>query len=247
MTFWRALRASYSDSIAFIIACPLLALTPVVFELIQHVAEVHIGMYDSIAAAKAVEHHPLRMAMGLLKVAGLTMPAYWVTRFIAFRDPARAGRAEAPAVRLFAGFFAFQMVFAAAQLFAPIHSASGEIVLLVVGMVIGILFAAWGVAASLGNAKVGPLASARIMERQIPWTFAFSLAAMMPLMIPHYLFAGLALMGPKPLLWPVLAVDSLLVGLLAVTLTAANYHASIRAAARAGVTLPPDGEPRVAA
>jgi hypothetical protein len=53
MTFWKGLRTSYGGSLAFLAACPLLALVPVVFELLQHVAEVHIGMYDSIAAAKA--------------------------------------------------------------------------------------------------------------------------------------------------------------------------------------------------
>lgn len=53
MTFWKALTTTYRGSIAFLIACPLLALVPVVFELVQHVVEVRIGLYDSVAAARA--------------------------------------------------------------------------------------------------------------------------------------------------------------------------------------------------
>lgn len=241
MKFWSALKASYSDSVAYVIAFPLLALFPVVFEMIQHVAEVHLGMYDGIAAAKAVEHDPLRMGLGLLKVAGLTMPAYWVARFITYRDPARVSRAEAPAVRLFAGVFVFQIVFAAVQLFLPVGSAWGELAIFVIGMAIGILMSAWGVAAPLGNAKVGPRASAGIMWRQLPWTFGFSLTAMLPLMIPHYLFADLAIFGSRIFLWPILLVDSLLVGFLAAVLAAADYHAAMRAAVRAGIPLAPEG------
>lgn len=76
VTFWQAFKATYSDSMAFFIACPLLALIPVAFELLQHIIEVHMGFYDSIATAKATEHSPLRMAFGLLKVMSLTVSVY---------------------------------------------------------------------------------------------------------------------------------------------------------------------------
>ena len=104
MTFWQAFKATYSGGVAFLIACPLLALIPVAFELLQHAVEVHIGMYDSVAAAKATEHHPLRMAFGMLKVAALTVPFYWITRFQPDRDAGFAARPDPKAVRLFAGF-----------------------------------------------------------------------------------------------------------------------------------------------
>ena len=61
----------------------------------------------------------------------------------------------------------------------------------------------------------------------------------MPLMIPHYLLAAAAILGPKPLLWPVLIVDSLLVGWLSAVLAAASYYAVVRAAGKAGVSLVP--------
>ncbi|PTS78060.1 hypothetical protein DBR17_12890 [Sphingomonas sp. HMWF008] len=239
MTFWQALRQTYGGSIAFLIACPLLSLIPVLFEIVQHIVEVKIGMYQSVAMAKAVEHDPWRMGFGMVKVIALILPGYWVVRFLAWRDPRAAGRFDPVAVRLFAGFAAFQIALAAVQLFALPPSPWVQLAAFIGGQVIGILVVAWGVAAALGNPAIGPGASIAIMARHIPWTFAFSLVAMLPLMVPHYALAAVALVGPKPLLWPVLLVDSLLVGWLSAVLLAAGYVAATRAAGRAGVSLVP--------
>ncbi|WP_375427446.1 hypothetical protein [uncultured Sphingomonas sp.] len=239
MTFWRALTATYGGSLAFLVACPLLALVPVVFELLQHGIEVHIGMYDSLEAAQATEHHPLRMGFGMLKVASLVVPGYWIVRYLARRDPVFAARVEPTAVRLFAGFLIFELALAAIQLFLLPPSATVLLVSFIVGQIIGCLVAAWAVAAPLGDAAIGPRASAAIMVRQLPWTLAFLLAAMLPLMIPHYALGALAIVGPKPLLWPVLIADSLLVGWLAAVIIASIYFAAVRAAGKAGVAIAP--------
>lgn len=237
MTFWNALKATYGGATAFLIACPLLALVPVTFELLQHVIEVQIGMYDSIAAAKAVEHHPLRMGFGMIKVIGLIIPIYWITRFLPNRDAGFARTLDRHALILFGGFFAVQMAFAVIQLFVLPQTAPVLIASFFGGQIIGCLLVAWGVAAPLGNAAIGPRASAAIMARHIPWTFAFLLIAMLPLMIPHYALAALAMLGPKPLLWPIMIVDSLLVGWLAAVMAASMYYAATRAAAKRGVDL----------
>ena len=240
MTFWRALKNSYGGSLAFLAACPLLALVPVVFEVIQHAVEVHIGMYDNLDMAKATEHHPLRMGFGLVKVMSLTAPTYWITRYLAYRDARFAVEVDARALRLFSGVMAFEIVLAIVQLFLLPSSATSLLAGFLGGQVIGCLVAAWAVAAPLGNAAVGPRASAAIMVRQLPWTFAFMLIAMLPLMIPHYVLGALAILGPKPWLWPILLADSLLVGWLAAVLVASNYYAATRAADKAGVKLVPE-------
>lgn len=239
MTFGQAFKSVFGGGVAFVAVCPLLALFPVVFELAQHVIEVRIGMYDSVAAAKAVEHAPVRMAFGLLKVAALVVPTYWVVRFIAFGDRNRALRLEAPAVRLFAGVFAFQIALAIVQLFGLPRTGTVQFAAFIGGMVVGITLSGWGVAAALGNGAVGPRASVALMWRQIPWTIAFSLATILPLMVPHYALAAIAIIGPRPLMWPVLVIDSLLVGALSVVMIATNYVAVARAAAKAGVSLVP--------
>lgn len=239
MTFWKAAKSTYGGAAAFLLACPLLALIPVVSELLQHVAEVHIGMYDSVAAAKAVEHHPLRMVLGMVKILALTVPTYWVSRYLYSRSPVFAARVESPAVGLFAFYLLFQMVFAAANLALAVESVPVFVATFVVGLLISALVAAWGVAASLGNSAVGPSGSARLMVRHLPWTIALGLAATLPLMIIHYAAAAFALLGPKALLWPILIGDSLLVGFLSPLIIAASYFAAMRAAALGGQTLAP--------
>jgi hypothetical protein len=107
----------------------------------------------------------------------------------------------------------------------------------VAGEVITSLIVAWGAAAALGNPDVGPIASMKLMGRQLPWTFAFLLAAMLPLMVPHYVFAGVAIVGTRALLWPVLIIDSLLVSWLTAVLVASAYVAAKRAADRSRVDL----------
>jgi hypothetical protein len=240
MSLWKALSATYRGSIAFLIACPLLALVPVVFELIQHAVEAHIGMYDSIAAAKATEHHPLRMASGLIKVAALVVPAYWIIRFLAYRDPRAVRTIDTRAIRLFAGVVAFQMAFAVLQLFVLPQTPAVLIGALVIGHLIACLAPAWMIAAALGNADIGPAASIRIMARQLPWSFLFLLCAILPLMIPHYALGAAALLGGKAWLWPLLMLDSLLVGWLCAVMAASSYVAAQRAATSHNIALRPN-------
>jgi len=247
MTFRQTFAATWRDSVAFLVACPLLALLPVGFELIQHVAEVHVGMYDGVAAARAVQHHPLRMGFGFAKVMMLVIQTYWVTRYLAWRDPALAARADPVALRCFAGLLAFNAAVAAIQLFVLPQSGPVLLATLLGGQVIGALIAAWAAAAPLGNAAIGPRASAAIMVRQLPWTWLFLFAAMLPLMIPHYALGALAILGPKPILWPVLVVDALLVSWLGTVIAASCFHAALRAATRAGVALVPPAPDRATA
>jgi hypothetical protein len=237
MTFWQAFKATYSGSIAFLIACPLLALVPVAFELLQHAIEVRIGFYDSIAAAKATEHHPMRMAFGLLKVMSLTVPVYWITRFLPERNARFAATADLLAIRLFTGYFAIGIALAALQLFALPQTGIVLIASLVIGQIVGALLIAWGVAATFGNVAIGPRASIRIMARQVPWTFAFTVIVILPLMIPHYALGAAALFGPKPLMWPILIVDSLLVSWLTAVIAGGGYYAAMRGATEVGINL----------
>jgi hypothetical protein len=241
VTFFQCFKATYSASWAFVFACPMLALIPVISELLQHVVEVHLGFYDSVDAAVASERHPLRMLFGCLKLAALTLPGYWVVRFIANRDPSRAAKIETPAARLFAGFFAFMFILALFQLFGLPQTGAVQIAGFFVSIAITVLVAAWAVAAPLGNDRIGLVASAKIMARHLPWSFAFYIAAFLPLLVPHYALGALALVGPSQLLWPALILDSFLVGFIAPVVTATSYYIALRAAALGQVPLHPVG------
>ena len=235
--FIPALVAAHRDSFAFLLACPLLAAVPVAVELIQHVVEVRLGMYDTIAQAKAVDGHPVRMAFGFAKVMSLAITAYWVTRWLAWDDPARAGRWDGRAARLFAGVIAFQAVVTAVQLFLLPRTGPALAGGFAFGAVSGPLLVAWGAAAALGNAAIGPLGSVRLMAPRFGWTLAYMLVVLLPLMVVHYALGAAALLGPKPLLWPALVADALVVGWLAALMPASGWIAALRAARLGGVEL----------
>lgn len=237
MGFWRNLQAIYRGSWRTMLALPLLALVPVVFELFQHVVEVQIGMYNSIEAAKAVEHHLARMAMGLVKVVAITIPVYWTARFLATSDRRFASHFDLQAMRLFGLVLLFQTAMAALQMFVLPQTGTVVLVGMVLGFPIAALLAGWYVAAPLGNPRIGPVRSTRMMAPVLVSTILISFLAMLPLMIVHYGLAALALLGPKALLWPTLIVDSLLVGWLSSILAATVYVVAARAADRAGIAL----------
>jgi hypothetical protein len=237
MTFWQALKDSYRGSLAFLIACPLLAMVPVAFEILQHVVEVRLGMYDSLEAAQALDGNSVRLAFGFVKTVALIVPYYWVTRWLATKDQRFAARFDLAAVRPFSGYLLVIAALTAVQLFAVPRTGTATAIAFVVGVIISILFAGWGIASALGNARIGPVKSTAIMAPQLLWTFALFVLGMLPLMVPHYAFAILAIVGPKPLLWPILIVDSLLVGWLTALLVAMAYFAVRRATESAGVPL----------
>ena len=106
------------------------------FELLQHVAEVHLGMYASVAAARAGEHHPVRLAFGMLKLIGLIVPGYWIVRSTAWHDLAQAARWDSRSVRLFAGHIAFEIALADFQLFVLPQTIAAALFGLVGGQVI---------------------------------------------------------------------------------------------------------------
>lgn len=240
MTFWQALKATYSGGTRFLLACPLLAAVPMVFELAQHIAEVAVGMYDSLAAAKAVENHPLRLGLGIAKMAALLLTNYWIVRWMATGSPRFAARLDPLAVRLFGAAFGFIMLLSIAQLFLlPTDNTAIFAAGFVGGQILGVLIAAWVAGAALGNRAIGPMASVRLMAPVLPFTFALFTAAMLPLMIPHYALAALAILGPKALLWPSLIVDTVLVGWLSAIMAASGYVGAARAAARAATGLMP--------
>lgn len=240
MTFWQMTKACYRESAAYIWACPLLFLIPVGVELLQHGIEMHIGMYDSLQMAKQVEHHPLRMVFGFAKVIALILATYCVTRFIAFGRNARvAAQFDPIAVKQFSVFAAVQIALAAIQLFAVPQSPAWLLGAMIGGQVLGAIIAAWGVAAPLGNIAIGPAESAKIMARHVPFTVIFVIIVMLPLMIPHYALGAAAIFAPMWAKWPILIIDSLLVGYLAAALVASVYFAASRAAALSGQTLMP--------
>lgn len=242
MTLWDVIKRGYHSGWAFMIACPLLFLFPVAIELVQHAAEVHIGMYDSVAMAKATEHHPLRMGFGILKIFALFITTYWATRFAAFGNDATAPTRRDPvAFRLFGIYLLVQVALSCLGLYISTFGGMAVLAQFLVSQILVGLWLLWGTAAALGNPAIGPVQSARHAGAYSLWIGFFGFAAILLLMIPHYALAIIALMlhaGPLAL-WAFLIIDSLLVGLLAAIMGCISWYLAQWVADKRGVPLLP--------
>lgn len=224
---WNIIKNGYRSGWTYMLACPVLFMVPVVVEMLQHVIEVQIGMYDSIAAAQAVEHHPARLLFGMFKIASLMLATYWVTRFVAFgHDPLAPARRDRKAVRLFAVYTFVQLILAALGLWSQTLGTAFFVAQFLLSLVLSGALICWAAAAALGNEEVGPTRSAQIAGVHMLWVGLFVFFVILPLMIPHYALAILAVKtSPGPLgLWALLAVDSIVVGLLASVMVAVSWY-----------------------
>ncbi len=250
--FLRDLKAVYKDSWTFALACPALFAIPLVVEFVQHVVEIQAGMYAGKTGAMAAEGDPLRMQFGFIKVLAIMLPGYWVTRFILFgRDARRAGRIEMPAFALWLVTFAIMAFNAWLGLFGPsLADLIGigdslspwfQSVTFVIETAITIYLAAWFVAWSVGNSKIGPITSVGIMHGSFWHALGLYVGAFLPLMIVHYALAIIAvLILPPALDWVAMAVDSVIVAFLAASMAGATAYGAKRAAARKVRHLLPD-------
>lgn len=234
--WFKGFPHGYRLALRAVVALPLVAAAVFAIEFAQHVAEVHIGMYDSLAQASATEAHPLRMGFGYVKMLVLLLAAYPVTRFVATGDARFAMRGDG--WRTFAPFLALQILLTAAHLaFVPADQPGVFLAAFLASQLLAALLAPWAVAAAVGNSAIGLWRSVQIMAPQIVPAFAFMFLFMLPPMVLHYGFAAFALLGPPVLLWPALVLDSVLVVYLAAVLPVSGWIVAGRAARRAGADL----------
>ncbi|NJM51667.1 MAG: hypothetical protein HC843_13025 [Sphingomonadales bacterium] len=232
MTIWQAICRSYQQAASFMRVHPWLLLLPISAEMAQHVAEMYIGMYDSTDMAIQVENHPLRMGLGLIKILAISIPVYWVARFISDEVvDDRIMEFDKSATRLFGIYLFVMTAISAVQVFLMQGTGSVALASFVFGMIFGSLMIGWAIAAPLGHAQMGPLQSAQLMWRYIPATIVITFIAIMPLMIPHYLLAIAAIhVDAQILKWGILIIDSLLTGWLSILIGSSFFFAAARAA-----------------
>ena len=229
MTFGRAFAHAHREAIAFMLACPVIALIPILAELLQHWVEMGLGMYDGVDGAQAAEMAPERMQFGMVKVIALSVMTYPVVRYLAGgRDAGAARTLESRAVALFAVVLALQLGLAALDLFVLRAPPTVSLGLFAAMLLATPLLLRWIVAAPLGI-FVSPARSIREMAPHFLWAFALIFAAMLPLMALHYALGVGAIFSPAALKWPLLMLDSVVVGLLSIVMVAANWFAASRA------------------
>lgn len=244
---WDDIKLLFARSRTFALALPVLFSIPVLIEFAQHVVEIDLGLYrHGLSAAAAVDQR--RLALGFAKVLAMLLPGYWFVRYMAFSGNAdKAKRIERPAITLFGIQFGLQAVAQWLALFGPpvglllgLPPRLSSYVSLAIGIgsaVIGIYLLAWLVAWPLGNGRIGPIRSIALMAGSFWRSVTYLVAGTVPLMAVHYALAFASLGQPEWLVWPLMIVDALVVGFLALTTSGAGYLAAAHAAARAGVPL----------
>ena len=104
-------------------------------------------------------------------------------------------------------------------------------------LVCEIYLSVWKVGASLGNRRLGFLASFRIVQGSFWWSFLFYWLIFVPPLILHYLLNAFAIGRPPAATWAILGVDAAMVGYLGIVLIGATYVIACRALGQKGETL----------
>ena len=99
------------------------------------------------------------------------------------------------------------------------------------------LLACWRVGAALGNARLGFVRSIALVGPRLGWSLGFSLLAILPVMVVHYILGVGAIGNPVGQVVPMLIADSLLVGYLATLMVTVGFVIAERAAGRAVIGL----------
>ncbi|RXD05469.1 hypothetical protein EQZ23_10405 [Sphingomonas sp. UV9] len=77
----RAMVETYRHGGRTVVAAPLILAIAVVPEFLQHIAEIHLGMFDSVDRFRALADDPLRWNFGYVKVAGFLIAILATARF----------------------------------------------------------------------------------------------------------------------------------------------------------------------
>lgn len=248
---FKDLGELYRGSWRFALACPLLFAVPVVAELVQHAAELHIGMYDGFKQAEAIESHPLRMAAGFIKSLSLILPGYWFLRYLGHGGDGRAARTWEPrAVRLWVPVLLWATFWLFVGLWggAPFRAMGmGKTATFQLGFaaflaltVLEIYLSCWKAGAPLGNGALSFRRSIGLVRGHFWWSLGLFVLAFLPLMVVHYALGLGAIGRPVPIAVAMLAADAVVVGFLALVLIGTSYFIARRATSAAGVVLLPE-------
>ena len=225
--FGAAIAETYRLGGRTLVAAPLIVALVVVPEAAQHVAEIKLGMFESREAFRSMADHPTRWAFGYAKVAGVVATMLFTARFWATGSVRKA--LLMPPNDLPRLVFAIALTFAAglpfewAQAQGPGLPMVASVALHVISAIIQAGLVVFVMAALLGDRTVTLRAAfSRRWPTAIVITLLFAIA-FVPAQALHMANHALAIGRPEPLVWAVIAFDSLLVGLLSALMGTALY------------------------
>ena len=219
----KALYDTYRLGGRTVTAAPLILAIAILPELAQHVVEISLGMFHSLADFRAHAADPLRMGFGYVKVAGFAIAILLTARFWALGSvraallvrPASLARLVFAIALTLAASFAFDWL--ARQL--PTMAIAVQIAsfLLQAGLtlyVVAVLLDDRGL--TLAGAFTDRWPSAVVMTILL-------IAAFGPAQALHMANHKLVIGQAAPVVWAVMAFDGLFVGLFAALVGSALY------------------------
>lgn len=196
---------------------PLFVAIAALTEFAQHVVEIRIGMFTSLAAAKALQNDALRWDFGYVKVAGVVLTILLVGRFWGVgsspRRTLRMSLANVAQVLLAIALLAASTFLLASPRFAL--PGSSDIIRDVAGWVIQGGLILW-----LGARlfEIPGLTLRRSFTEYFPSIAVMLLlfvAAMLPAQVPHRFAHQIVLGQPAVTTWIIMALDAVLIGTMA--------------------------------
>lgn len=217
--FWLALRLPLAAPVIFaVVALP---------EFVQHAVEIHLGMFavdDSLTPGRETE---IRMAFGILKIAGLCLAILLTLRFWASGGKLRAaflpGLAQLRQIGLVIAILA---VIGLPDLFLPLYARQVFDIFSGLAVLFGLLW----IFAAFAGAKMTLTRSIRKTIPNLPRMVVLLPAAWIPFNWLHHELHVVARHRPEWLVWGLMTIDALVVGFLAAA-TGAAFFILVRSAA----------------
>jgi hypothetical protein len=217
--FFTDLFGAYLDGFRVARALPWLFVALVAWEFVQHVVEVRIGFFESEAASRAVAQDTTRIAFGWVKMLLVYVGGFFAIRYLAWGDGVQAMRPTPGTLLRYAPYVAYAMtlfalVFHARSLVAQDQVMTFRMAVGLAQMAIEPLLILWIVSAATSGAVRGPLQSARLTGWLYIWALLLFFVGRIPINAAHQLLNKFAIGQPEAILWPMLVLDSVVVGLL---------------------------------
>lgn len=226
-TVLSAIGEYFTRGVSLFRVGPIVVALVVLPEFAQHIAEIHLGMFDSRAAAQAAANDPLRWAFGYAKIAGLTLTFFAAARFWWCR--AHGGGwydlREIGWGRLLLGLLLFVVIGSVGALFPLLTGAPAPMAASIVSNLLSLPFVFVMLAGLFGDRAT---AVRIVLTKSWPWLLLLALLlpiGFAPLSWLHGMNHKWALGAPDAAVWGLMVLDSLVVGLMASFVGAALFIA----------------------
>ena len=221
----RAILETYRLGGRAVKVAPLILAIAVVPEFLQHISEIHLGMFVSVEQFRALASDPLRWGFGYVKVAGFVIAILAVARFWSVGSMRRTLLIPPMTiVRVVAGMIvglaaAWPFMWLGKQGLSP----AINVPLQIVSTVIQGGFWIYVVGALIEDPRVTPR---RAMMSLLPAGIVLSVLAATafgPAQALHMVNHKLAMGQPSAIVWALMAFDALWVGLFAALVGSAVF------------------------